>query len=277
MKWIEIAENLPLNTNTRVKCCGRNRDAIISSSLSGYSYYCFKCDSRLFHSVRSRTLQQLLNIQELNEQPPILEIPGDFTPVIPLEHCLWLYKAGISNEIYTREGIGWSDSLQRIIIPIYNSDGDLTYFQCRAVHKGQIPKYKNPQVSKSRLLYFCGIGRARQRIVVTEDILSAIRVGKHTPACSLLGTKTSDEQAGMLSDYKLVSYWLDPDKAGIKGAREGALKVGLATKTEILTSKVDPKHLSDRVLREILKLPPNKSYTYHGCITPKNTQTQRTL
>lgn len=265
MNWIDIAENLPIGGKTRITCCGRNKDAVISNTISGYSYYCFKCDSRLFQSVRSRTLTQLIDINKLNDQPLPIEIPGDFTTVIPVQHCLWLYKGGISNAIYTRAGIGWSDNLQRIIIPLFSDTGTLLYFQCRAVHSGQIPKYKNPATNtKKNILYRYGETKTRDRIIITEDVLSCIRVGKHTPACSILGTSTSDEQAGILSDYRMVSYWLDPDKAGVRGSAKGVSKLSLVTNTEVLTSKVDPKCLPDRVIRQILKLSPHQDYTYHG-------------
>ena len=272
MNWEDIAADLPINGKARVRCCGKNRDAVISHDYKGYTFYCFKCGLVEVRNFKLRNLQHLLNIKELNDQEELeLELPQDFTRSIPIQHACWLFKAGLDTNAYMEAGIGWSDKLQRIIIPLHSATGVLLYFQCRAVHKGQLPKYKNPQVSKSKLLYSAGIGRSFQRIVVTEDILSCIRVGKHTPACSLLGTKTSDEQAGLLSRYDLVSYWLDPDEAGIKGAKEGCNKMLLATNAEILASKVDPKHLSDREIREVLKLPPNKDYIYHGCIAPEDT------
>ena len=89
-----------------------------------------------------------------------------------------------------------------------------------------------------------------------------------------MGTKTSDEQAAFLSEYSLVSYWLDPDRAGYRGSKEGMVKVGLATETEMLTSYDDPKNLPDRIIRSILHLPEQESYTYHGCTVIENNETQ---
>jgi DNA primase len=100
-------------------------------------------------------------------------------------------------------------------------------------------------------------------VVVTEDILSAIRVGAHIPAVSILGTKTSDAQAAQLAEYDKVDYWLDPDQAGIDGTVKGRRKLALVTETGAITSPVDPKNLSDREIREALKLTPNHRYTYY--------------
>jgi len=275
-KWLEIAEELPLGTKTRVTCCGKNRDAVISNDKQGYSVHCFKCGYSDRHTVHNRTLEQLRCLEELNRQPDPVEIPEDFTSVIPVQHRTWLYKAGITHAEYLQAGIGWSDHLQRIIIPLYGDSGELLYFQCRAVHKGQLPKYKNPPVEKATLLYKVN-HPDYSRVVVTEDILSALKVGRHTHAVSILGTKTSDEQAAYLSEFKLVSYWLDPDKAGLEGARKGCKQLSLVTNTEVLHSSKDPKNLSDRVIRKILGLPTMETYTYHGCVITQNNETQELL
>lgn len=188
-----------------------------------------------------------------------------------------MYKAGISTSRYIEAGIGWSDSLQRIVIPVYSTDGELLYFQCRAVHKGQLPKYSNPSREKSSLLYMAGWGYSKQRVVVTEDILSCIRVGKHIPAACILGTKTSDEQAGILSQFKHVTYWLDNDDAGHRGARAGTAKLRLATHADSIHSQHDPKEYSDREIRQYLGLCPTERYTYHGCIVIEDIEAQETL
>ena len=271
MNWLDIAKNLSPNTKERVQCCGINRDAVISHNRDYYTYYCFRCDERIYERVGNRPLDQLFSNAPTKIESH--ELPEDFTTVIPLQHCLWLYKAALSRDVIVDAGIGWSDSLQRIVLPIRDPSGNVLYYQCRAVHQGQLPKYLNPPIDKASILYHSGIGSGLTRIVVCEDILSAIRVGKHTPACSILGTKTSDEQAMYLSNYKLVSYWLDPDKAGIRGSRSGIKKLSLTTDTEILTSNVDPKCLPDRCIRQVLGLPQLEKYIYHGCVTTKNTET----
>ena len=152
MNWIEQAKDIPLGQKRRIQCCGRNRDAVISSELRGYSFHCFKCGGTAFHRIDTRTLQEL-KISKLNEAPDPTVLPYDLVQDIPLQHVVWLYKAGITRDECIQAGIGWSDSMQRIVIPIYSDDGELLYFQCRAVHKGQLPKYKNPQVCKKNIIF----------------------------------------------------------------------------------------------------------------------------
>ena len=265
--WLEIAKRLRHGESQRIQCCGKNNDAVVSCKRGTYAYHCFKCDSSEYHRCGDRPLVDLEFLNEQATRPLTLKLPEDFTTEIPRQHKIWLYRASIDDATCLEQGIGWSDHLQRIVLPIYGNGNQLLYYQARAVHKGQIPKYLNPKVNKDSLLYWVGRNESKRRIVVTEDILSAIRVGKHTPACSILGTKTSDQQAGLLSEYTMVSYWLDPDKAGRKGSREGCRKLSLCTGTEILTSNKDPKNLPDRVLRQVLCLPDLEKYQYHGRIT----------
>jgi len=146
-------------------------------------------------------------------------------------------------------------------MPIYDRSGVLVYWQARAVSEGQSPKYTNPPVSKSEILFTSGDPTDKSRVIVTEDILSAIRVGAHCPAACILGTKVSDSQASQLSTYARVSFWLDPDAAGLRGSAAGKRTLGLVTRADVISSDVDPKCLSNRRMREILQLTPNHRYS----------------
>ena len=269
-EWLEVAKQLPLGHKRRMRHdCSESRDLLVSHGEQGYSGWCFRCGKVGFEPHGYSNLARLEELRNLNlqaEETQSNELPTDFTTDIPNKQAVWLYKAGISLHRAAHCGIGWSDVLQRIVIPIFDTTGRLRYWQARAVMPGQTPKYTNPPVSKTDLLYRvcpsderCG----KSRVVVTEDILSAIRIGKHIPAMSIMGTKTSDSQAAQLSEFEEVTYWLDPDKAGREGAIAGTRKLALVTTTSIVESPVDPKHLSDREIREYLNLKPNNRYEYH--------------
>ncbi len=273
MEWLEVAKQLPLGHKRRVRHdCSENRDMVVGHDEIGYSAYCHRCGpvGNVKHGYRN--LEELQRLRELNsiaQETQTHELPKDFTKDIPEQQAAWLYKAGISVRRAADCGIGWSDRLHRIVIPVYSSSGDLVYWQARAVRKGQTPKYTNPPIPKTNLLYWVhpsDDGRGESRVVVTEDILSAIRIGKHVTAASILGTKTSDSQAAQLSRYNRVDYWLDPDGAGREGARAGTQKLSLVTQSGTLgkTCEVDPKNLSDREIRVELGLPPNTRYSYHA-------------
>ena len=275
-EWLHIAEELPLGGKTRYRHCGHDKDAIVSHGSKYYSLYCFKCGHRDYSYRGPKLLTEIFELNQRAENPSV-GLPEDFTTDIPPEHRTWLYRGSVDDHAAMEAGIGWSSYLQRVVLPLYSDSGVLLYWQARAIHKGQEPKYINPQTDKTGLLYRAGAhpqDSSKRRVVVTEDILSAIRVGKHTPAVSILGTHTSDQQAGVLAEYQRVSYWLDPDSAGKRGSLEGCKLLAPVTEVEILTSKKDPKNLPDRVIREVLGLRVQRNYTYHGPLTLTDPQVQ---
>ena len=271
--WVQIAKDLPVRHSTRyVHECSITTDAIITNRGNGYTLYCFKCGHTDYRSNGIRTLTELADIRKLNElaqETQNIELPDDTTSNIPLEYKSWLYKASLSNHTIMEAGIGWSPSLHRIVLPLYGSDNNLQYWQGRAVIPNQVPKYINPPYDKTRLIYTATNGN-RDRVIVTEDILSAIRVGNHLPAVSIMGTATSYYQANYLSQYARVSYWLDPDKAGRRGTRKGVQMLSTLTCVDALTSERDPKNLSNREIREVLGLTKQHRYIYHGAVTFKD-------
>jgi DNA primase len=239
---------------------------VVSHGENGYSAYCFRCGPVGFEPHGYRTLEELARINELNDRAKEAqshELPEDFTTSIPEQHLRWLLRAGITPSRARSLRIGYSDQLTRIVLPVYDGDR-LVYWQARALLHGQKPKYINPEADKSTILYWARpAAPPAGEVVVTEDILSAIRVGAHVTAACIMGTKTSDAQAAQLARFDRVSYWLDPDDAGREGNRKGCRKLGLVTSVREIVSHVDPKNLPDREIRELLGLAPNHRYSYH--------------
>ena len=268
MDWLEAAQSLPLGHKQRIRHdCSEGKDMLVSHNEQGYSAYCFRCGPVGFDPHGYQNIAEIARIKLLNQaaaEPVTKELPNDFTLEIPIERFAWLAKGGISVARARNSGIGWSNKLGRIVMPVYNEAGTLVYWQARAVSVGQFPKYTNPPVPKASIFYTVkpdGHTGDTGRVIVTEDILSAIRIGLHVPSCCILGTKVSDAQAKYLSSFARVSFWLDPDAAGHSGASAGKRTLSLVTRSDIISSDADPKCLSDRKIREILELTPNHRYT----------------
>jgi hypothetical protein len=150
-------------------------------------------------------------------------------------------------------------------MPVYEH-GKLVWFQARAVLYGQQPKYLNPTGDRKELVFWskqdshaavCGSvpgggGAAGSCITVVEDILSAVRTGAVTPACSLLGTKITVQQANKLGAYDLVRTWLDPDAAGISGAYNIGKLLGMVTEVQNIVTDSDPKCYCNAEIARIL-------------------------
>lgn len=270
--WLEVAQSLPLGHKRRIRHdCADGRDMIVSHNERGYSAYCFRCGPVGFEPHGYMNLADIERLRELNAQATeehSNELPKDFTLEIPRQHVGWLLRAGIGPHLANRLRIGWSDSLCRVVLPIYSECGkELLYWQARAVLPGQTPKYINPSTDKSKILFSFAGTYARNRnngVAITEDILSAIRVGRHVPACSALGTKLSESQSMRVLERagrNRIFIWLDPDQAGRDGAKTMRRQLSLLSdKVQVVDSEADPKNISDRRIREILRLQPNHRY-----------------
>lgn len=262
-EYLEQAKALPMGGDSRIgHYCGEGDVVKISHHTKGYSAYCFRCGSKGFTPIERKTLSDfdiLKQEEAVAELQKKMELPNDFTQEIPTKHALWLFRAGLHMDRIRASGFGYSSSLARVVLPVYDN-GLLVYIQARAtMYPEQKPKYLNIKgAAKDDIIYECKpeqhIEGFEDTVVVTEDILSANRVGEVCNAISILGTKLSSGQALKIAKYKVVIWMLDNDKAGIEGARKGCRSLQFLVNTQrIIRAEKDPKFYSRRVLTKILR------------------------
>lgn len=266
-KWLSLAKMLEEGSSRRFKCVfcsGTGNNLKVTHNADGYNCYCFRCHIKKFkgHGIRSISKLKLFKAtQEFRTEE--MKLPKDFSLDIPPEYAVWLYKAGIFKDTAELYGIGWSKSLQRVVLPVYQNS-ELLYVQARSVIPGMKPKYLNRTASnKSNIVFESKSSKhclTDKVIVVTEDILSAVRTGVYAKSFSLLGTTLTDAVAFKLSEYKaLVLIWLDPDDAGVNSALKVRKKLrSLGTACVIYNGKEDPKYFTNDELKEIIN-----GYTKH--------------
>lgn len=248
-----IADTLTqIGQQVRVKCCGGNKSAIISHTERGHSFHCFRCGSSEFTKHGVRSIQNIAASKAFaaTRKGGVVLLPDDFCTNIPVRFTTWFTKYGISPEYAAEHGFGWSDDMQRIVIPVY-WNGTLLTYQARAVHTGQLPKYLTPSfASAGRGMFLCG-NKQTNNVVLTEDILSAMKIGRAGKyAASLMGCEITHERAAwIIKARKSVSIWLDPDNAGQTGARKIARKLELyGIECRNILSEYDPKgHTLDEI------------------------------
>lgn len=260
--WLHLAK--ALQPNSRRYCdhvdCGSGRTLVVSTGETGWSAHCFRCNEDGFEPYGNRNLAELHDVnfgllqrKDLAFEKGRCELPPDFTKEIPDYAAIWLYKAGIYKSTAEAYRFGWSDSLKRVILPVYDKEA-LVFMQARSID-GRKPKYlNNSAISKASVLFRSAGSPTLRRVVVTEDILSSVRVGVHVPAVSTLGTSLSDEQAYWIaSHYDEVAVWFDPDGAGKKGSSEACKKLRLlGVRATCTSSDKDPKCYSNREMLSIL-------------------------
>lgn len=78
----------------------------------------------------------------------------------------------------------------RIVIPIYDKDNHITYFQARTIVDEVSPKYKNPTLAKGDIILNRDSFDKEKYIIVFEGLIDAFMAGKQGTAC--LGASITD-------------------------------------------------------------------------------------
>ncbi|WYW03598.1 DNA primase [Pseudomonas phage vB_PpuP-Luutsna-6] len=249
--WLPQAQALGLGHKHRCgHDCGPGQVLIVEHKAEGWSAYCFRCDDRGWKSKPLPTLGERLALrdavreaEQVIENDPRPPQPCEFDIAQwPLQARVWLYKAALTNEDIQHLGIYYHPPTKRVVLPVLDN-GELIYWQARRIFGDAGPKYLNPVVSRGSVVPRFGSGPA---IVLTEDILSAVRCGMAAEAWSLMGVKLCDPVlARLMADTRPVLVWLDPDKAGWNGAAAIERTLSLAgVPHAVINSAKDPKLLS---------------------------------
>ena len=125
----------------------------------------------------------------------------------------YLTNRGISRNEILRNGIGYCESGRyggMIIIPSYDSDGNLNFFTGRSYYKDARYKHNNPRVSKD-IIGFDIFVNWDEPITIVEGAFDAIAAG--TNAIPLFGKLMLDELKSKILKNKVnrINIALDPD------------------------------------------------------------------
>lgn len=259
MNWLTIAESLRVGQKTRLSCheCGNNNKAgCVSHSPTSFSFFCFACGHTEFKDKGKQTLAELKYYKELNDAAVNYAdykctLPTDCCDDFPLAARLWLLKGGTTESDWRDYGIRYSPSLQRVVLPVYDAERNLEWYQLRAIEKWQRPKYLQPSADRSRVLFKSKpVNTGSRRCIITEDILSSIKTGKCEQSFSLLGTKPTTFHINFLSKFDEVTIWLDSDRAGQKGAYNLRKSLAMFTEVRCISTELDPKYLTLEQIKE---------------------------
>jgi hypothetical protein len=251
--WWGKAKDLDLGRSQRVAHdCGQGTTMIVSRDAKGFHAYCFRCNDKDWVAPLPEPLAVRLTRLAAGAQADTAILSSALpTPTVPWSEWpaaarLWLLKAGLGGHDAGRLGAYYHPPSSRVVLPVLDPrTGASQFWQARSVD-GRVPKYLNPGVGKARAVPQYGKAKA---ITLTEDILSAYKVGKVAEGWCLLGTRISNHCLTLLIERDCpVNVWLDPDGAGIKGAKhtEAALRAS-GIKYRRIESTSDPKlmHLAD--------------------------------
>lgn len=212
------------------------------------SAWCFGCHYR---EPPRRSLQNVRDNNNNND--PISDFSG-FSSVLPKQAIVWLRKYGLTPE--ECEHFQWDPGRQRLVVGITRAD-KLVFWQGRRFG-AEGPKYlSSGRVPWDPPLTFGTEGP----VVFTEDVVSAIKVGRQATGVPLFGSYMPAEALKWASGTgKDIFLWLDPDK--FREALKQALRATAAgVRVHPVHSDRDPKEHTDGEIRA--KLPAlKKANTY---------------
>ena len=175
-------------------------------------------------------------------------LPDDITDVLPQKALQWLGKYGImKDELNT---FLWSSEREYLIFPFFDSEGRIAAWQGRSFGDTGRKYFTTGAVSDIMILYGTG-----NTVILTEDVLSAIKVGRVAVGLPLLGSNIPPRLLQRLATrFKDLGIWLDRDKA--KESHHGAVRasqMGFDRVRTIITD-LDPKEYTTDEIRSHLEI-----------------------
>lgn len=252
--WLPQASSLQIGQKRYADHdCGPGRKLLISRDTKGFNAWCFRCSDsgwapgpQLSLAERLAAARQAASADAATRgvaalPEPQVRIPAEW----PAAARLWLYRAGLGGPEIAQLGAYYHPDTNRVVVPVLDGS-EVVFWQARSID-GRQPKYLSPPVDRSTLLPRYGHA---DRIVLTEDLLSAFKIGLVGEAWCLMGTHAGPRLiAGLLQRQAPVAIWLDPDEAGRKAAKRvfSQLKAyGIGAR--VIRSERDPKlHTFDQI------------------------------
>ena len=189
--------------------------------------------------------------KQLDDKKEIVSLPEDFKALwldndsIVKKHALnYLYKRNISIKDIMKYNIGYCDSglySNRIIIPSYDSEGQLNFFVGRDFYNSTM-KYRNSPTSKDVIGFDLFINW-REPIILCEGVFDAMAFRRN--AIPLFGKTLSNSLQKKIIESQVKTIYLALDNDAIKDSikiSEKLIKEGVDVKMIKLSDK-DPSDL----------------------------------
>jgi Zn ribbon nucleic-acid-binding protein len=218
----------------------------------GCNYYVSGSIKNVFNSVVIRPTGSAIGAG--------VSLPSDYTTSIPKQGRDWLKKYYLTDkEIYDNR-IGWSQTgwfltkkeqqiAPLLILPVF-ADSQLVMWQGR--NFGSVgPKYLT-MGNKGVYDVIHGSRGMCDSVCITEDKVSAIKVGRYVDAMPAYGSSLNMEQMLHLSKgYDNLLIWLDHDK--LRESHRLAKRAGFMFKdVRVIDSHYDPKDYMDDEIKEFI-------------------------
>lgn len=252
MKFRTSTKNKHIRNEQCPECAKLGKDNA-RDNLAVYSNgkWCFSC-GYMESEDRVSTFKRQHNELLSSETPPLVALPEDSSLSYSERAVSWVGQYNLSTIDLLNNGALWSNSLERLIFPIYGNDNQLIAYIGRNFGNEKRPKWKI--IGEGKDTYHI-LGKDN-KLILCEDIISAIKLSKVTMAMPLFGVNIGSERFKEL--YKRlgkafdVRIWLDPDMRP-KALKEARIGNTTGLRTSVIYSNKDPKEHTLKEIKELLK------------------------
>ena len=214
-------------------------------------YHCFSCGLHGAGNVYKKLAKALAQSKVPLEDSVCPPMPLDSDTELPARVLQWIKKYGLTDAEIDENEMLYSPSESLLIFPVRDYKGKLLMWQGRNFsNKLRVPKYITRRPKDSVVMHIIGEQKGKM-IVLTEDLISAIKVGRQCSTMPLWGSHISSSIAKILSThFESAVIWLDCDKRdyAIRAAMQHCLFFPIVP----LITSLDPKEYSDDEIQEIL-------------------------
>jgi len=237
----EVKQKFLLGEERRYVCCQPPKKKLyVKLKEDGLTVlgHCFHCGTNFMSKLKEKKAGKKIKLRPKKYIPPPCDLTYG-TKGWPVLARLWVYNSGVTEEELRTHGIGYSPSRDTIIFPV--SGG----WQERVI----IGKQKYLTHSKKDLYFHLSNGPV---CVIVEDVLSAIRVGRHASAHALLGVSLKD--CSPLIGYDRFVIWLDNDNTQVLAAvKKIEKRLSQWATVKVISDVADPKKQTEEELWQNIK------------------------
>lgn len=245
---------------------GKDRDGNNMGRWEDGHGYCFAGHRTVYKADNITLLEQVTAMHHREATTPkVLQLPADCQSTIGHRALTWLAQYGIMLDEIKENEILWSDFRDQLLFPFRDSTGHLMAYQARCFRPpiGQaftkwinygdlgdlthIIEKEEWTKGPDTFLY------SPATLVIVEDIVSAIKVGRQRRTMPLFGSSLSLRRALRLRYLaNNIIFWLDADKFKESVDFSKQLQMYGIECRSIFTEK-DPKTYSDEQINDFLR------------------------
>ena len=273
-EWLEFEDFVPhapsnVGEQTAVPhsgCTPKDKLYIKRTEDDSVIAWCHVCRKRGKYSNKgTRNIHKLKAITKSTVTNEV-SLPADCNTNIdewPTHARVWVLRYGITLGEINDYSMAYSPSFDRVILPCYSDDGDLLGWQGRDTEQTRegSPKYITQRKAQAGFYFKAktkrtasGSGGDCTTLVITEDILSAIKSSRVVDAVSILGVWLSPEDVMDLAhNYTTVIVYLDNDNAAVIQQQENLKRLFRLFGCTVVVHRgtKDPKELSTKELEKL--------------------------